>query len=267
MKLGYRQGIICSNIEIATNIYEMKIRDSSPMAQNDKGECHPEQSEGSHYLGCPGQFYMLKSWDLDPFLSRPISIANIEEDKLVFLYEAKGKGTDIFSKLKIGDNIELLGPLGNGFNIEKVANKTSPCHIAIIAGGIGIAPMVYLAKKLQGKVDFYCGLRDEIYYIDIIKEYVDNIYISTESGSHGHKGFVTELFVPEKYDLVYTCGPAPMMKRVIDMAKSEVFVSMESRMACGIGACLGCTIQTKSGMKRVCKEGPVFSGKEVIFLD
>ena len=253
---GYRQGEIYSNVEIAKNIYEMKLRIS----------CHPEHSEGS-FLGSPGQFYMLKSWNLDPFLPRPISIANVEENKLVFLYEVKGKGTEIFSKLKPGDNLELLGPLGNGFNLKNVANKSVPCQIAIVSGGIGIAPMIYLAKQLQGNIDFYCGFRDEIYYINIIKDSVDNIYISTENGSYGHKGFVTELFTPEKYDLVYTCGPIPMMKKVIDMAKSEVFVSMESRMACGIGACLGCTIETKTGMKRVCKDGPVFLGEEVVFLD
>lgn len=95
-----------------------------------------------------------------------------------------------------------------------MANKSVPCQIAIVSGGgIGIAPMIYLAKQLQGNIDFYCGFRDEIYYINIIKDSVDNIYISTENGSYGHKGFVTELFTPEKYDLVYTCGPIPMMKK------------------------------------------------------
>ena len=269
MKPGYRQAIICSNTEIATNIYEMKVT----FTQNDKSKCHPETDrmsfadEGFNYLGFPGQFYMLKSWELDPFLPRPISIANIEDDMIIFLYEVRGKGTDVFSKLKSGDTLELLGPLGNGFDLEKVANKTSLCHIAIISGGIGIAPMIYLAKELQGNIDFYCGFRDEVYYIDKIKKYVDNIYITTEDGSIGHKGFVTELFVPEKYDMVLSCGPIPMMKNVVNMVgdKIPVFLSMESRMACGIGACLGCSIETTLGMKRVCKDGPVFSGREVVF--
>lgn len=251
MKSGYRQEVVYSNIEIAKNIYEMKV---GPM-------------EVSNRLGIPGQFYMLKAWNLDPFLPRPISIANVEDNKLVFLYEVKGKGTEIFSKLKSGDYIEILGPLGNGFDLINIAKKMSPYQIGIVSGGIGIAPMVYLAKELQGNIDFYCGFRNEIYYIDIVEKYVGNIHISTETGSCGHKGFVTELFEPEKYDLVYTCGPNAMMKKVIDMSNIPVFVSMESRMACGIGACLGCAIETVSGIKRVCKEGPVFSGKEVIFLD
>ena len=270
MKSGYRKGVIFSNTEIANNIYEMKVK----FTEGSNGcKCHLEKDgvsfiyEKSCKLGAPGQFYMLKSWDLDPFLSRPISIANIEEDKLVFLYEVKGKGTEIFSKLKIGDNLELLGPLGNGFDLEKATNNRPPSNIAIISGGIGIAPMIFLAKELRGNIDFYCGFRHEVYYIDIIKKYVDNIYISTENGFFGHKGFVTELFVPNKYHLIYTCGPVPMMKKIVEMTKDKipVFTSMESRMACGIGACLGCTIETKSGMKRVCKEGPVFPGKEVIF--
>lgn len=263
MKSGYRQGLVCSNMEIATNIYEMKVR----LPYHWKRDSMNLGKQVDFPIGIPGQFYMLKSWNIDPFLPRPLSIANIEEDKLVFLYEIKGKGTEIFSKLRIGDNIELLGPLGNGFDLENMANKTFPYQIAIISGGIGIAPMIYLAKKLQGNIDLYCGFRNEIYYIDKIKEYVENIYISTEDGSHEHKGFVTELFTPEKYNLVYTCGPVPMMKKIVDMAKSQVFVSMENRMACGIGACLGCTIETKSGMKRVCKEGPVFLGKEIVFDD
>ena len=268
---AYRQGIVCSNVEIATNIYEMKVT----FIYNDMSKCHLETDninftyEGSNHLGSPGQFYMLKAWDLDPFLSRPISIANIEEDKLVFLYEVKGKGTEIFSKLRGGDNLELLGPLGNGFNLEKLANNMSPSHIAIISGGIGIAPMIYLARELEGNIDFYCGFRNEAYYLDVVRDYVDNVYIATEDGSVGHRGFVTELLNPEKYDIVLTCGPKPMMKRVMEIVgdKIPIYISMESRMACGIGACLGCTIETKSGMKRVCKDGPVFSGGEVVFDD
>lgn len=248
MKPGYRQGIVCSNIQIATNIYEMKI---------------DLTHEGSSVLGSPGQFYMLKSWDLDPFLPRPISIANIEENKVVFLYEIRGKGTGNLSQLKSGDSLEVLGPLGNGFDLN-INGK-----IAIITGGIGIAPMIYLSKVLKANIDFYCGFRNEAYYIDEIKNHVNNIYITTEDGSVGHKGFVTELFKPENYTMALTCGPPLMMKKVVEMAEDKipVFVSMESRMACGIGACLGCTVETTLGMERVCKEGPVFSGEEVVFVD
>ncbi len=241
MKQSYTKGVIHSNIQVATNIYELKIEG------NFKGEA--------------GQFYMIKGWEVNPFLSRPISICDISEGVITFLYEVRGKGTHIISQLKTGDILELLGPLGSGFDMDLEGN------IAIISGGIGIAPMIYLGKKLNANIDFYCGFRHEVYCVNRIESHVGNVFISTEDGTVGHKGFVTELFIPKKYDLVLTCGPIPMMERVVNMCKGKVpvYVSMESRMACGIGACLGCTVETTSGMKRVCKEGPVFLGEEVVF--
>lgn len=244
MKDSYKDGIIDSNIEISPNIYKVVL-------------------EGD-FKGKPGQFYMIRGWNtLDPFLPRPISIADLEKGKITFLYEVKGKGTHIISKLKKGDSLSILGPLGNGFNLGD-KGKT-----AIISGGVGIAPMLYLAKSLKGQVDLYSGFRDTAYFTDQIKAYVKNIYISTENGSVGHKGFITDLFDPSKYDLVLTCGPSPMMENVLKICRGKlpVYLSMESRMACGIGACLGCTIETTRGMERVCKEGPVFKGEEVILND
>lgn len=241
MKPGYRDGIICENREISSNIYEIIL-------------------EGK-FEGKPGQFYMLRGWNgLDPFLARPISIADLDKGKLKLLYEVRGRGTHIISKLKKGDKLSLLGPLGNSFDLEE---KKS---IALISGGIGIAPMLYLAKNLDVNVDIYSGFRNDVYFLDQFKPYTDNIFISTEDGSTGHKGFITQIFNPLDYDLVYTCGPIPMMNVVVDMCRGKVpvYVSMESRMACGIGACLGCTIETINGMERVCKEGPVFKGEEII---
>ncbi|MBU5255012.1 dihydroorotate dehydrogenase electron transfer subunit [Tissierella praeacuta] len=244
MKDSYKDGIIYSNTEISPNIYEIVL----------EGE----------FKGLPGQFYMIRGWNgLDPFLPRPISIADLDNGKIKFLYEVRGRGTHIISRLKKGDRLSVLGPLGNGFNLE-VQGK-----IALLSGGIGIAPMLYLAKNLSGEVTIYSGFRNDAYFLDQIKPYVKNIFIATEDGSNGHKGFVTGLFDPSKYDLVLTCGPTPMMEVVIKMCKGEVpvYVSMESRMACGIGACLGCTIETIRGMERVCKEGPVFKGEEVVLHD
>lgn len=241
MKNSYRDGKILSNIEISTNIYELIL-------------------EGD-FKGQPGQFYMLRGWNgLDPFLPRPISIADLEDGKLKLLYEVRGKGTHIISKLKKGDKLSLLGPLGNTFELKESGK------IALISGGIGIAPMLYLAKNLLGHVDIYSGFRSQVYFLDQIKEHVKDIIVSTEDGSTGHKGFVTEGFKPEEYDLVYTCGPSPMMSAVIEMCKGKVpvYISMESRMACGIGACLGCTVETIRGMERACKEGPVFKGEDMI---
>lgn len=247
MKAGYRKAIVNTNAEIASNIFEIKL--SYPKDENFQGQ--------------PGQFYMLKAWEaLDPFLPRPLSISNIVGDTITFLYEVKGRGTQFISKLHPGHTLELLGPLGNGFDLNIEGN------IAIISGGIGIAPMIYLMKSLNKKVDFYCGFRDEAYYIDEIKGYVDSVFVSTENGSLGHKGFITDIFTPEKYDVIFTCGPLAMMEKIWSMCKGKkVYMSMENRMACGIGACLGCTIKTRYGIKRVCKEGPVFSGEEVFFYD
>ena len=244
MKDSYKDGIVYSNIEISPNIYKLIL--------------------DGDFKGKPGQFYMLKGWEAsDPFLPRPISIADLENGKISFLYEVRGKGTHIISKLKKGDSLSILGPLGNGFDLE------SGQKIALISGGIGIAPMLYLAKNLNAPVDLYSGFRTKGYFIEEIKPYVDNIYISTEDGSEGHKGFIIDLFDPNKYDLVVACGPTPMMEAVMRSCRGivPVYVSMENRMACGIGACLGCTVETIRGMERVCKEGPVFKGEEVVVND
>ena len=244
MKDSYKDGIIVSNIEISPNIYEVIL-------------------EGN-FKGQPGQFYMIRGWNgPDPFLSRPISIANLENNKLTFLYEVRGRGTHIISRLKIGDKLSILGPLGNGFQYDMDKK------VAVVSGGIGVAPMLFLSKSLNQKSDLYAGFRNNVYYLDKFKPYVENIYISTEDGSKGHKGYIVDILEPEKYDLIIACGPIPMMNAVIRKCKDKVpvQVSMESRMACGIGACLGCTINTSKGIKRVCKEGPVFIGEEVILDD
>lgn len=249
MKAGYRQGKILSNKKLASDIYELIVD-------------RPHED----FLGSPGQFYMLRAWQGDPFLARPISIANIEDNRLVFLYQVKGRGTRIFSQLKTGDRLELLGPLGQGFEIEDQGIDGSS-RLALVAGGIGLAPLVYLAKEIPGPLDFYCGFREEVYYKDIIESYVDQVYIATEDGSQGHKGFVTDLLKVENYQQIYGCGPEAMMKKLVNMAEGQtpVYISAERTMACGIGACLGCSLETQAGLVRVCKEGPVFPGKEVSF--
>lgn len=251
MKRSYRKGIIPSNIQIAPNIYEMKL-----------ATCDP----GFGFEGEPGQFYMLRGWEgQDPFLARPISISDISDDGIItFLYEVRGRGTQLLSKLKKGEVLELLGPLGTGFNLD-IGGR-----VALISGGIGIAPLIYLMKRLKNDIDFYCGFRSEPYYMEQIEGWAEKLYITTEDGSVGQKGFITELFMPEKYDAVITCGPSPMMKKIVGMCKEKnvsVYISMESRMACGIGTCLGCAIETSSGILRVCREGPVFPGEEVVFND
>lgn len=244
MKESYRQGLIHSNIEISPDIYEIII--------------------DGDFTGNPGQFYMVRGWEaLDPFLPRPLSISDIENGKVKFLYENRGRGTNIISKLRKGDRLSLLGPLGNQFDIKEEGK------IAIISGGIGIAPMLYLSKNLSGEIDIFSGFRQNAYFLDQIRPYVKNVFIATEDGSTGHEGFITELFDPSKYDMVYTCGPNPMMEVVAKMSKDivPVYASMESRMACGVGVCLGCAVETIRGIERVCKDGPIFNAWEVNFND
>lgn len=212
-----------------------------------------------------GQFYMLKKEGSSVLLPRAISINDVSEEGITFLYHVAGKGTEEFSHMRPEDKIQLTGPLGNGFNLEELKGK----KVGIVTGGIGIAPMVYVSKKIEGaaKVDFFAGFRDEVYYIDEVKKYVDEVKVSTESGSQGHKGFVTEIFNPEDYDVILCCGPEVMMRAVMAICNeknTKIYVSLENKMACGIGGCLVCTCKTKDGNKRTCKDGPVFLGEELV---
>ncbi|MGL5414074.1 MAG: dihydroorotate dehydrogenase electron transfer subunit [Clostridium sp.] len=242
--MKFKKTEILSNEEISPSIYKMVVKEEGNIK--------------------PGQFYMLKSEKA--YLQRPISICEKEGNELVFLYAVVGEGTKDFSKMKKGEEITLTGPLGNGFNLDFNEKK-----VALVGGGIGVAPMLQVAKELKGldkEVNFYAGFRDEVYLTEDLKKYVNELKISTNTGKHGHKGFVTEIFKPENYDVVLCCGPEIMMKKVVEMCKevdTKVFVSMEKHMACGVGACLVCTCKTKDGNKRTCKDGPVFDGALVEF--
>ena len=243
--MKYTRSRILSNREISNGIYEMVVKENN-------------QAKA-------GQFYMLKHQGAT-LLPRPISVSQRAENTVTFVYATVGKGTKEFANIREGDEIELTGPLGNGFDTNKDHKR-----VALVAGGIGIAPMVELSKKLREnhqniKMDMYAGFRDDVFLIDEIEKYVDNTHISTNTGKHGHKGFVTELLNLENYDTVLCCGPEIMMKKVVEMCKEnnvEVYVSMEKHMACGVGACLVCTCKTKDGNKRTCKDGPVFDGNYV----
>lgn len=210
------------------------------------------------FEGEPGQFYMLKLNEFsDPLLGRPISISDIGENHIVFLIQIMGRGTEQLSKYKVGDKVGLLGPLGNGFNI--VDGKC-----ALLAGTAGIAPLLYLAKNLKVKPDLYVGYRSGEYYTDEFKEYVENIYIATEDGSVGHKGYALDLLDADKYDKIYVCGPMPMINATMKkFPESDIEVSLEARMGCGVGACLSCNCETQDGHIRICKEGPVIDGRKL----
>lgn len=243
--MKYTKAKILSNVKVVDGIYKMVVED------------HNEVNAG--------QFYMLKNQGAT-LLPRPISVCEKEEGTVTFLYATVGKGTKEFANLREDEEIELTGPLGNGFDVNKKYG-----NVALVCGGIGTAPMVELAKKLREKnksmkIDFYAGFRDEIYLTDELCKYTDEGYVSTNTGKYGHKGFVTDLLEVDKYDTVLCCGPEVMMKKVVDMCKEkgvQVYVSMEKHMACGVGACLVCTCKTKDGNKRTCKDGPVFDGNYV----
>ena len=219
----------------------------------------------------PGQFLSLYSKDDSRMLPRPISICETDREKgrLAVVYRVAGQGTREFSRLQAGDTLEILGPLGNGFPIKKK-------KAFLIGGGIGIPPMVELAKELHGKaeVQIIAGYRDALFLTEELEKRGTR-YIATEDGSAGTKGTVMDAIREHSLtaELIYACGPRPMLKAVQTYAKEhgvECYLSMEERMACGIGACLACVCQstevdghTHVKNKRVCKDGPVFLSTEV----
>jgi len=212
----------------------------------------------------PGQFFMLKTLDNSFLLPRPISVNDVNENSVTFLYRTEGIGTTKISCLRENDEIQLFGPLGNGFDINKLKGK-----IAVVGGGIGIAPLLYLTRILGQKADVYLGYKDKdnVYIENLFQQYADKTVIVTEDGSIGEKGFVTDYIDYEKYEALVTCGPEIMMNKIVKSCMEnnvKCYVSLERRMACGMGVCLGCTVETKNGNKRACKDGPVFSSEELI---
>lgn len=247
MSAAYCEVKILSNSHVAANIYLMTA------AYSGKADA--------------GQFFMLRNWDANeaPLLSRPISVHSYDEKAgiISFLYEEKGIGTAKLKSAKSGDTLSLTGPSGNGFCLDNLNGK-----IALVGGGIGTAPLLLLAKRLHEKgarVTCLLGFRDETYQIKEFEKYAE-VKIATDKGTFGHKGFVTDLLCPKEYDAVCVCGPEIMMEKTAKMCMAQgvkVYVSRESKMACGVGACLGCTCKTKNGGKSVCKDGPVFEGGEI----
>lgn len=206
----------------------------------------------------PGQFFMLRteSFRNSPLLSRPFGVCDQDDYSMSFLYQVKGVGTKIMKELKKGSEVKLLGPLGKGFDI-KDGKKA-----AILAGGIGIAPLLFLAKSLKDKADFYAGFSDKEYFTEYFDDYINKKIITIDKKD---KVFITDKINPDDYDIIYACGPNPMFKSLEAKNKNtEIQISMEAHMACGIGACLGCTVENVKGdFIRVCKDGPVFGSKEI----
>ncbi|MCX7926876.1 MAG: dihydroorotate dehydrogenase electron transfer subunit [Candidatus Omnitrophica bacterium] len=220
-----------------------------------------------------GQFVMLKvDSDQGPLLRRPFSIHQVKGKTVELLYEVRGKATEILAKMKAGQRLSLLGPLGTGFSL---------CDLSyvplLVAGGIGVAPLVFLAQNLRnrkGLAILGAQKKERILCEKEFKATGFRVKISTNDGSRGFYGRVTELLeellakdtLLRKKAFLYACGPRPMLKQTIMLSKKYNIpgqVSLETHMACGIGACCGCVVQTLTGYKRVCKEGPVFAIKEL----
>ena len=220
----------------------------------------------------PGQFVSVYCNDGGHLLPRPISLCEINQEKgtLRLVYRVVGKGTEMFAALKAGDSVEVLGPLGNGFPMEEAEGK----RVFLIGGGIGVPPMLETAKQLKGEPVLVMGYRDELFPTDEMKK-AGELVIATEDGSAGTKGNVLDAIRENdlKADMIFACGPKPMLRALKAYGLENnipCYVSMEERMACGVGACLGCVCQSTEvddhsqvKNKRVCKDGPVFLSTEV----
>ncbi|MEE1058652.1 MAG: dihydroorotate dehydrogenase [Treponema sp.] len=231
-----------------------------------------EVTEENAQLPLAGQFYMLRAMKTGILLGRPISIFHAEKTphgvELQFLILVKGKGTQELCALEADDKIQLLGPLGNTFAKPEATDK-----VCIVGGGIGVAPVAGFSENLNPNTyDFYACFKSGSYGLENVK--AKNLIITTDDGSVGTKGMVSAVLTAQKlkdegYSVVYACGPTPMLayiKAICQEANVKCWISMEARMACGMGVCLGCTIPTTEGYKRCCKDGPIFDGTILEFL-
>jgi dihydroorotate dehydrogenase electron transfer subunit len=210
-----------------------------------------------------GQFVNIK---LDGFyLRRPISVCDVEGDKLTIIYKVVGAGTEAMAEMGEGTQLLTLTGLGNGYNTEKSGDKP-----LLVGGGAGVPPMYKLCRELvaQGKkpsVILGFNTADEVFYEDKFKALGATVIVATADGSYGVKGFVTDAFDMVDYTYFYTCGPEPMLKAVYNNTVTSGQFSFEERMGCGFGACMGCSCKTKYGNKRICKDGPVLVKEEIIW--
>jgi dihydroorotate dehydrogenase electron transfer subunit len=250
---------VVSNVEILPGIYLMRLE-------------APEIVVAAR----PGQFVMVGCGG-DTLLPRPFSVHRVDGERLALLFSVVGKGTTRLARVKKGDNLNIFGPLGNGFMLSPASR-----NVLLVAGGMGIAPLYFLAEAAAGagkKVTLITGARtrDALLPVSLPQHYYEkglppagvNVVCATEDGSEGFKGLATQL-VPHYLkgaDQVFACGPAAMyqaMAGIPELKGKDVQLSLEIMMGCGVGVCYGCTIKTKKGLKQVCKDGPVFRMGEII---
>ena len=237
---------IKSNICIAPTVYKMVL------------------SGDVSDITAPGQFVNIQLSGL--YLRRPISVCDVEGDKLTIIYKAVGKGTRQMAGMQEGE-LDILTGLGNGYDLS-----VSGENPVLLGGGVGVPPMYLLAKKLiaEGKkVNVILGFntKSEVFYENEFEKLGCRVTVTTVDGSYGEKGFVTDALQTIDYSYFYTCGPEPMLKAVYRATNTSGQMSFEKRMGCGFGACMGCSCKTITGYKRICKEGPVMRKEEILWED
>ncbi|MBE6689573.1 MAG: dihydroorotate dehydrogenase electron transfer subunit [Ruminococcaceae bacterium] len=209
----------------------------------------------------PGQFVNIKLPEF--YLRRPISVCDVQENRLTLIYKVVGKGTEKMAALADGYEFDVLCGLGNGFEVR----DEKSC--VLVGGGVGVPPMYLLCKRLIEKgikptVVMGFASKKDVFYEDEFKALGVEVKIATNDGTYGTKGFVTTILDGMDFKALYACGPMPMLK-ALTKYDAHCQLSLEERMGCGFGACMGCSIQTKNGYKRVCKDGPVFNKEELLW--
>lgn len=243
-----KQGIfkISLNQKLTDNVYKMVL-----------------VGDTSDITAC-GQFINIQLDGL--YLRRPISVCDCDETAVTIIYKVVGHGTEQMSKMIVGDTLDVLTGLGNGYDLSLSGNAP-----VLLGGGVGVPPLYMLAKKLvaQGKkVSVILGFntQSEVFYEQEFKDLGCDVTVTTVDGSYGVKGFVTDAY-PNDYTYFYTCGPEPMLKAIYKTSKTSGQLSFEERMGCGFGACMGCSCKTIAGYKRICKDGPVMQKEEILWED
>ena len=250
MKYDAQDCILVSKKQLTSTVYDFRLKNQH-LAEITK----------------PGQFVQV----LVPgkTLRRPISVCDVEDDIIRIVFEVRGDGTRIMSEMNVNDKVNIIAPLGRGFDIDKEKKTT------FIGGGIGVPPMLYSARQAGKNAVVINGFRnkDAVILSEDFEKYVSRLIITTDDGSCGIHGFVTQPLEDEIHtaEMICACGPLPMLKNIAKMAKEHgvpCYVSLEQRMACGIGACLGCAVAVKRSdnetfFQHVCKDGPVFNAEEV----
>lgn len=216
------------------------------------------------FITAPGQFINIQIEGF--YLRRPISICDWDDKTITIIYKVVGKGTEAMAEMTAGKTLDVLTGLGNGFT--PVAESKKPL---VIGGGVGTPPMYGVAKELvkQGVTPIVIlgyTSKDDVFFEKEFKALGCEVYVTTNDGSYGTKGFVTDVIKTlEGYDYFYTCGPLPMLKAIAQATECSGQLSFEERMGCGFGACMGCSCKTKYGNKRICKDGPVLKREEIIW--